>query len=57
MDKKHWPFKLANKGGKPMLQVEHRGDIKDFVSLRKSDAWQKLTSRLPRRSLLWFWSR
>ena len=31
-DVKHWPFKLVNKGGKPMIQVEHRGDLKDFVS-------------------------
>lgn len=31
-DRKHWPFKLANKGGKPMIQVDHRGDTKDFVS-------------------------
>jgi heat shock protein 5 len=33
IDRKHWPFKLANKGGKPMIQVDHRGDTKDFVSL------------------------
>jgi len=31
MDRKHWPFKLANKGGKPMIQVDHRGDTKDFT--------------------------
>lgn len=31
-DRKHWPFKIVNKGGKPMLQVNHRGDLKDFVS-------------------------
>ncbi|CAD6584548.1 MAG: ATPase with role in protein import into the ER [Tremellales sp. Tagirdzhanova-0007] len=30
-DVKHWPFKLVNKGGKPMIQVEHRGDLKDFT--------------------------
>ena len=30
-DVKHWPFKLVNKSGKPMIQVEHRGDMKDFV--------------------------
>ena len=31
-DMKHWPFKLVNKGGKPMIHVEHRGEYKDFVS-------------------------
>jgi heat shock protein 5 len=36
-DRKHWPFKLANKGGKPMVQVDHRGDTKDFVSSLQLD--------------------
>ena len=31
-DVKHWPFKLVNKNNKPMIQVNHRGDLKDFVS-------------------------
>lgn len=31
-DTAHWPFKIVNKGGKPMIQVDHRGDLKDFVS-------------------------
>ena len=31
-DAKHFPFKIVNKGGKPMIQVNHRGDLKDFVS-------------------------
>ncbi|WVF69023.1 chaperone DnaK [Kwoniella sp. CBS 6097] len=30
-DQKHWPFKIVNKGGKPMIQVNHRGDLKDFT--------------------------
>ncbi|KAH3757708.1 70 kDa heat shock protein 3 [Pelomyxa schiedti] len=25
-DMKHWPFKVLNKGDKPMIQVAHRGD-------------------------------
>ena len=25
-DMKHWPFKVINKGGKPQLQVEHKGE-------------------------------
>lgn len=29
-DKKHWPFKVANNGGKPKLQVEYMGETKDF---------------------------
>lgn len=36
-DIKHWPFKLVNKGGKPMIQVDHRGDMKDFVSVGKEE--------------------
>jgi heat shock protein 5 len=28
----HWPFKIVNKGGKPMIQVDHRNELKDFVS-------------------------
>ena len=31
-DAKHFPFKLVNKGGKVMIEVNHRGDVKDFVS-------------------------
>jgi len=45
IDRKHWPFKLANKGGKPMIQVDHRGDTKDFVSsMILPDARTELTS-------------
>jgi heat shock protein 5 len=33
-DMKHWPFKLTNKGGKPTIQVKHRGELRDFVSAR-----------------------
>jgi len=31
-DRKHFPFAIVNKGGKPMIQVNSRGDLKDFVS-------------------------
>jgi len=49
-DRKHWPFKLANKGGKPMIQVDHRGDTKDFVSYSfLTEHESKLTIRLPKR--------
>ncbi|RXK40323.1 chaperone DnaK [Tremella mesenterica] len=30
-DMKHWPFKIVNQGGKPMIQVNHRGDLKKFT--------------------------
>ncbi|WVF70498.1 heat shock protein HSS1 [Kwoniella sp. CBS 6097] len=29
-DMKHWPFKIINKGGKPIIQVEYRGEEKTF---------------------------
>jgi heat shock protein 5 len=31
-DMKHWPFKVINKGGKPMIQVQNKNELKDFVS-------------------------
>ena len=31
-DLKHFPFNLVNRHGKPMIEVDHRGDKKDFVS-------------------------
>ncbi len=30
-DMKHWPFKVIDKGGKPIIQVEYRGEDKQFV--------------------------
>ncbi|KAH7333734.1 heat shock protein 70 [Rhizoctonia solani] len=30
-DMKHWPFKIVNKGGKPMIQVKNKGELKDFT--------------------------
>lgn len=29
-DMKHWPFKVLNKQGKPMVQVEYKNEIKSF---------------------------
>jgi L1 cell adhesion molecule like protein len=29
-DMKHWPFKVISKGGKPFIQVEYRGEEKQF---------------------------
>ncbi|KAJ1300574.1 hypothetical protein OPQ81_002228 [Rhizoctonia solani] len=30
-DMKHWPFKIVNKSGKPMIQVRNKGELKDFT--------------------------
>ncbi|KAL1413130.1 ATPase with role in protein import into the ER [Vanrija albida] len=30
-DRKHWPFEIVNKGGKPMIHVKHKGEFKDFT--------------------------
>ncbi|KDN35187.1 hypothetical protein RSAG8_11796, partial [Rhizoctonia solani AG-8 WAC10335] len=30
-DMKHWPFKVVNKGGKPMIQVKNKSELKEFM--------------------------
>ncbi|KLO16668.1 heat shock protein 70 [Schizopora paradoxa] len=30
-DMKHWPFKINNRGGKPVIQVAHKGEEKTFT--------------------------
>ncbi|KAJ9092680.1 Hsp70 ATPase ssa1 [Naganishia friedmannii] len=30
-DMKHWPFKVLNKGTKPVIQVEYKGEQKEFT--------------------------
>ena len=30
-DMKHWPFKVIDNKGKPVIQVKHRGELRDFV--------------------------
>ncbi|KAI5985101.1 heat shock protein 70 family [Pisolithus albus] len=30
-DMKHWPFTVADKGGKPSIQVSYKGDMRDFT--------------------------
>jgi len=30
-DMKHWPFKVLDKGGKPAIQVEYKGELKTFT--------------------------
>ena len=34
-DMKHFPFKIINKAGKPYIEVEYRGETKQFVSNSK----------------------
>jgi hypothetical protein len=31
-DVKHWPFKVKEKSGKPVINVKYKGDDKEFVS-------------------------
>ena len=30
-DMKHFPFKIIDKAGKPYIQVQYRGETKEFV--------------------------
>jgi heat shock protein 1/8 len=30
-DLKHWPFKVVSDGGKPKIQIEHKGEVKKFA--------------------------
>jgi heat shock protein 5 len=53
-DLKHFPFKIVNKGGKPMISVNNRGELKDFVSAKTADSRRALMARPPRRSRPWF---
>jgi len=32
-DIKHWPFKVKEKSGKPVVSVKYKGEDKEFVSL------------------------
>lgn len=31
-DMKHWPFKVKDVNGKPVISVKHKGEERDFVS-------------------------
>ena len=44
-DMKHFPFKVENKGGKPVVTVEYRGETKSFVSLNISTFMRLLLTR------------
>ena len=32
-DMKHWPFKIVGKAGKPVIQVQHKGEQREFVCI------------------------
>jgi len=53
-DLKHFPFKIVNKGGKPMISVNNRGELKDFVGAKTADSRGALMARPRRRSRPWF---
>jgi molecular chaperone DnaK (HSP70) len=57
-DIKHFPFKVENKGGRPVISVVYRGRTKAFVSMGLSIISGLLTCvfRLPRKSHPWFCS-
>lgn len=54
-DMKHFSFNVINKGGKPVIQVEFKGEQKEFVSrarhLTVSGPKTDLFLRLPKKSL------
>ena len=56
-DVKHFPFTVLDKSGKPYVQVEYRGEKKEFVSIIFFGCWQLnlifLCRSLPRRFRLW----
>ena len=67
-DMKHWPYKIIDKAGKPVIQVEYKGEEKQFVSrpgLVLYSLWSvsltldlsSIACRPPRKSLPWFSSR
>src|SRR6266567_4084865 len=39
-DLKHFPFKVFNKGGKPYIRVEYRGEQKEFVRSIVPACWK-----------------
>ena len=54
-DMRHWPFKVVDQKGKPVIQVKHRGELRDFVRLLPSFwiLFAELPCRLPKRSPRW----
>ena len=53
-DMKHWPFKVVDKGGKPNIQVEYRGEEKVFVSIsnHSGQAYADVISLVTRGNLI-----
>src|SRR5579859_6926635 len=38
-DMKHWPFKVIEKAGKPVIQVEYKGETKTFTMTLKGQCF------------------
>lgn len=59
-DIKHWPFKVSDKGGKPVITVKYKGEDKDFVRIPLYFWWNLVAEALyrpPRRFPPWFSAR
>ena len=40
-DVKHWPFKVKENSGKPVINVKYKGEEKEFVRSVNSDICRK----------------
>ena len=53
-DQKHWPFKIVDKAGKPLIQVKHKNEDRTFVcGLCFARRVAQRTVRRPRKSRPW----
>lgn len=55
-DIKHFPFKIISKAGKPVIEVEYRGETKQFVSnflALECRLYTYISTRLLRKFRLW----
>ncbi len=56
-DMKHWPFKVQEKNGKPVISVQYDGETRDFVRFilaRLRLLTLIRTSSIPKKSALWY---
>ena len=53
-DMKYFPFKVIDKGGKPYIKVQYRGEDKELVGLTVSEPYRilNLVLSVPRRDFL-----
>ena len=55
-DMKHFPFKVIDKGGKPYIRVQYRGEDKEFVGWIVSEPYRVfnlVSISLPKKSPPW----